>query len=197
MSLPLFIGISFPRLYPISFTAHLTLERFLIKPEWIESTVVHLNCCQGRISFGSERIFFLVLLCPLPKDIFRLLCLQISCKEKPIRCEQSDQTGKNRSPWLTSEAYCSHAEFINLKSIASAIRRHQQTLCNTGEGSNVQQGRADASTHCSITTFKIQPAPPDFWATELSVWKYLTLPTGGPVVVTPVTYLAGKLCRRL
>lgn len=57
MSLPLFIGISFPRLYPISFTAHLTLERFLIKPEWIESTVVHLNCCQGRISFGRERIF--------------------------------------------------------------------------------------------------------------------------------------------
>lgn len=180
MSLPLFIGISFSRLYPISFTAHLTLERFLIKTEWTEK---HRNCCQGRISFWSWEDFSLVEFSPLPEDVSRQLCSQTSCEEKLTRCKQSYQARKNRRPpCLTSKSiewpcWTSPAEKSFKHHENSPSNKHHSLVCTAREGSNVQEGISGESTHCCTTTPKMQPLPPHFCAIPFLLWKYFMMPT--------------------
>ena len=147
------------------------LQRILhLKDFWLKQSELKVQKLLPRQNLLLEwEDFSLVEFSPLPEDVSRLLCSQVSCKEKPTRCKQSDQARENRRPpCLTSKACHGHAELVQLKRVSSAINTHQHValahLCNAREGSNMQEGIAGESTHCRITTFKIQPVPPHFCA---------------------------------
>lgn len=106
----------------------------------------HRNCCQGRISFWSWEDFSLVEFSPLPEDISRWLCSQISCEEKLTRCKQSYQAREDRGPpCLASKStewpcWISPAEKSFKHHENSPSNKNHSLVCTAREGTNVQEG---------------------------------------------------------